>query len=120
MRWSRHKSSPTKGGKIMAKFLLAYHGGKAPDSPEEGEKVMAAWMAWFGGMGDAVVDPGNPVGQSHTVTAKGAVADGGANPVSGYSIITAADVEAAKAVAAQCPMVVDGSGSVEVAEIVEM
>jgi len=104
----------------MPKFLMVFHGGKAPSSPEEGEKVMAEWMAWYGGMGDAIVDPGNPVGQSHTVSQSGAVADGGPNPVSGYSIINAADIEAAKAMAAGCPMVKDGSGNVEVAEAIDM
>lgn len=104
----------------MAKFLFVYHGGATPGSPEEGAKAMAAWNAWFGKIGDAVIDPGNPVGQSHTVSSGGAVANGGANPVSGYSVLNAADVEAAKAIAAECPMVLDGSGSVEVAEIVEM
>jgi len=35
-------------------------------------------------------------------------------------VIDAADIEAAKAIAADCPMVTDGSGTVEVAEIVAM
>ncbi|MCB1406602.1 MAG: hypothetical protein KDK01_10170 [Rhodobacteraceae bacterium] len=104
----------------MARFLFAYHGGATPRTPEEGEKAMAAWGVWFGKIGDALVDPGNPVGQSHTVSSAGTVANGGANPVSGYSVLTAADIDAAKAIAAECPMVLDGSGSVEVAEIVEM
>ena len=38
----------------MAKFLMAYHGGRAPDTPEEGTEVMAAWEAWFASMGRAV------------------------------------------------------------------
>ncbi|MEP3919038.1 hypothetical protein [Ascidiaceihabitans sp.] len=46
--------------------------------------------------------------------------DGGANPVSGYSIIQADDMASALSVAKGCPMVVDGSGSCEVAEIVEL
>lgn len=104
----------------MPKFLLVYHGGKAPDTPEEGAKVMAQWQAWFEGIGQDVVDPGNPVGQSHTVTSKGWTDNGGANPVSGYSIINAANLEAAKAIAAKCPMVMDGSGSVELAETIDM
>jgi hypothetical protein len=29
----------------MSKYILAYHGGTAPSSPEEGKKVMAEWMA---------------------------------------------------------------------------
>ena len=44
----------------MPKFVFAYHGGKAPESPEEGAKVMAEWNAWYGSMGEAVVD-GVPV-----------------------------------------------------------
>lgn len=104
----------------MPDFIFAYHGGKTPESPEEGQKVMAAWMAWFEGMGAAVVQPGNPVGLSKTVSAAGVADDGGANPLSGYSVVRADTIEAACEMARGCPMVADGSGSVEVAEIAEM
>ncbi len=77
---------------------------------------MAAWQAWFTEMGEAVVDGGNPVGQSYTVHAGGVDDNGGANPVSGYSLIQAPDMVTATNYAKNCPMVVDGSGSVEVAE----
>jgi hypothetical protein len=101
----------------MPNFLYVYHGGSAPQTPEEGEKVMAAWMAWYGAMGDAVVDGGNPVMQSWTVSLAGIAKDGGANPASGYTIVSADSHEAACEMAKGCPMVADGSGSVEVAEI---
>ncbi|PVA06218.1 hypothetical protein [Thalassorhabdomicrobium marinisediminis] len=104
----------------MAKFLLIYHGGGMPETPEEGEKAMAAWGEWYQGMGDAVVDPGAPVGKSHTVSADGHVENGGANPVSGYTVLSCDSYEAACAHAAKNPMVKDGSGSVEVAEMMEM
>ena len=52
----------------MSHFIFAYHGGNRPDTPEEGAKVMAQWEAWFKEMGDAVVNPGNPVGMSKTVS----------------------------------------------------
>lgn len=103
----------------MPQFVFAYHGGKAPESPEEGEKVMAQWQAWFAAMGDAVVDGGAPVGMSSTVSASGVTGDGGANPISGYSIIQADSIEAACEHAKGCPMLADG-GSVEVAERMEM
>lgn len=104
----------------MPKFLYAYHGGKQPESPEEGAKAMEAWSQWFDKMGDAVVDAGNPVGASWTVK-KGTVEQtGGANPVSGYSIIQAPDMVTAVNYAKGCPMVTDGSGSIEVAEIIPM
>lgn len=104
----------------MPEFVFAYHGGKAPESPEEGKEVMAAWQAWFAGMGEAVVIPGAPVGLSKTVSADGVADDGGANPLSGYSVVKAADIGAATELAKRCPMVVTGNGSVEVAEIMEM
>jgi len=104
----------------MTKFLLAYHGGKKPGSEAEGAKIMAAWGAWFESLGADLVDAGAPVGQSHTVAATGSDADGGANPVSGYTLINAANYDAALKIAKGCPMIADGSGSVEVAECIEM
>ncbi|MBE1285457.1 MAG: hypothetical protein GJ676_19245 [Rhodobacteraceae bacterium] len=104
----------------MPQFIFAYHGGKTPESEEEGAKVMAAWQAWMGGMGEALAVPGAPVGMSKTVTTTGVAEDGGANPISGYSVVEAADFTAACDMAKGCPLVVDGSGSVEVAEIMEM
>lgn len=104
----------------MPQFIFAYHGGSTPETPEEGKKVMAAWRDWMGGMEDALVQPGAPVGMSKTVSGTGVADDGGANPVSGYSVVSAADMDAAIAMAKGCPMVVNGSGSVEVAEVIEM
>ena len=104
----------------MAQFIFAYHGGKKPESPEEGAKVMEAWKSWMGSIGDALIVPGAPVGMSKTVSSGGVADDGGANPLSGYSEVEAADISAASEMAKGCPMVVDGDGSVEVAEILEM
>ena len=50
----------------MAKFLLNYHGGKLSDTPEGQAKVMEAWNTWFGQLGSALVDGGNPVGATKT------------------------------------------------------
>ncbi|WP_068116230.1 YciI family protein [Tropicimonas marinistellae] len=104
----------------MPKYVFAYHGGKKPESAEEGAKVMAEWQAWYEGMGASVVDGGNPVGKSYTVHSGGVDENGGANPLSGYTLINADDYESAIAHAKGCPMVKDGSGSVEVAEAIDM
>ena len=104
----------------MPKFIFAYHGGKSPESPEEGEKVMAAWNAWYGSLGNAVLDGGGPCGPSNTVSTSGVAEDGGANPLSGLTQVEAADMDTALEMAKGCPMVVDGSGSVEVAEVLQM
>jgi hypothetical protein len=104
----------------MPKYMMIYHGGGRPDSPEEGEKVMAAWMAWMGGIGENLVDGGNPAGMSKTVTATGVEDNGGANPVSGYTLINAADMDAAIEIAKGCPILEGGQGTVEIAEAMEM
>jgi len=103
----------------MARYLFVYHGGSPPESEEEGRRAMEAWGQWFASMGDDVVDGGNPVGASTTVTSDGGVIDnGGANPVSGYSLIAAKNLEDAIAKAAGCPILSSG-GSVELAETFE-
>jgi hypothetical protein len=96
-------------------YLLVYHGGSMPDSPDETAKVMQAWTDWFGTLGDKLVDGGNPVSQVKTIGADGAVRDGTVNPPSGYSIIKADSLDAAVTLAKGCP-VLDAGASVEVAE----
>ncbi len=103
----------------MSDFMFAFHGGSMPETPEEGEKVMAAWEAWMGGLGEAMVNPGNPVGLSKTVSAAGVADDGGSNPLSGFTIVKAGSIEEACEMAKGCP-IIDAGGSVEVAPIVEM
>lgn len=102
----------------MPDYIFAYHGGKKPDTEEEGRKEMEKWGAWFADMGDAVVNPGNPVGQSWTVSGSGVSHDGGANPLSGFTVVRADSMEAAAKMAQGCPIL--GTGSVEVAEVMEM
>lgn len=104
----------------MPDYIFVYHGGKKPETPEEGEKVMAQWGKWMEDNASALKDPGNPVGQSKTVTPSGVEANGGSNPVSGYTMVTASDLDSAVEIAKSNPMVMDGSGSVEVAEIMPM
>ena len=104
----------------MPKYVLAYHGGGMAETPEEQEKVMAEWGAWFQSLGDAIVDGGNPIGGARTVLSDRSVTDGGgANPLSGYSLIKADDFDSAVGMAQGCPVLV-GGGSVEVAEAVDM
>ena len=43
----------------MPNYLLAYHGGKMPDSQESVAKVMAAWEKWMKTLGPALIDQGN-------------------------------------------------------------
>jgi hypothetical protein len=100
----------------MAKFVLVYTGGASMgDTPEDQQAMMEAWMAWFGSLGESVLDLGNPFGASCAVTADGSVSDGGPSGLSGYSIIEAESAIAAADKAKTCP-VLSGGGAIEIYE----
>ena len=102
----------------MANYIVAYHGGKKPESPEEGAEDMAKWQAWVDGLGDAVVNPGTPLGKSKIVSSAG-VSDGdGSNSLTGLSIVKADSMDAALEMAKACPFL--ELGTLEVAEVMEM
>ncbi|MDH4116218.1 MAG: YciI family protein [Acidimicrobiia bacterium] len=105
----------------MAKYVFGYHGGSGmAGTEEEMAAVMAAWEAWYGQIGAALVDGGAPFGASKTVAADGSTSDGGgANPLTGYTVVQADSIDAAVAMAKGCPILSAG-GSVEVAEAVDM
>jgi hypothetical protein len=78
------------------------------------QEAMAAWGAWFGSLGSAVVDGGAPFGAS------GAVGGGAAtSALTGYSILEAPDLAKATELAGGCPIVKDG-GSVHVYEAIDV
>jgi hypothetical protein len=95
----------------MAKFLYLYHGGGMPSSPEEGQKMMQAWMAYFGRMGDKIVDGGAPLAPSRSVA--GAPSSG----CTGYSLIEAGSLDEAQALTDGHPHLM-GGGSIEICETV--
>ena len=102
----------------MAKFVYVYTGGQSASTPQEQEAVMGKWMAWFGELGSAVKDGGNPFGASATVRPGGAIASG-EGKAGGYSIIEADSLESATTLAKGCPTL-DHGGSVEVYEALDM
>lgn len=103
----------------MPKYLLIYHGKPDIQSPEDGTKHMADWKAWSAGLGDAVVDPGLPVGPSKTITANGVENHGGANPASGMTVLQAETMDKAISLAQDCPHL-SGTGTIEIAEAMDM
>ena len=103
----------------MADYIFAYHGGNKPESPEAGAEMMAKWKAWLDGLGDAVVNPGTPLGMSKTVSTSGVADDGGPNPLMGFSVVRAETMDAALDMAKSCP-VLETDGTIEVAEMMQM
>jgi S1-C subfamily serine protease len=102
----------------MAKFVYLYIGGEMAETPEAQQEQMQAWTAWFGTLGDSVVDIGNPFGPGTTVK-NGSASDGGASRLGGYSIINAESLDEAATQAKGCPVLQSG-GSVEVYEALIM
>jgi hypothetical protein len=99
----------------MAKFHFAYSGGGSmPESEADQKAMMDSWIAWFGTLGDAVVDGGNPFGPSKSVSNKG-VRDAGVSTLGGYSLVSAKDIDAAVELAKGCPIIASG-GFVDVYE----
>jgi hypothetical protein len=92
----------------MANFLLTFHGGSMPDSKEEQDQVMAAWTNWFGELGGALVDGGNPISAAKAISPDGSVMDATSAP-SGYSIIKADSLDQAVTLAKGCPVLAGGA-----------
>jgi len=103
----------------MTKYLLAYKGGSMPATEQERQAVMAAWGQWFGALGAAVVDGGNPFGKSQAVAAGGARIGGASSSLTGYSVLQAESLDAAARLAAGCP-ILKGGGTVDVYETINV
>lgn len=100
----------------MTNFVFLYSGGTMPDNEDDKKKMMDAWGAWYGEMGDAVVDPGNPFGDRVGLSSGG---DGAAADVNGYTIVSADSLDAAKALADNAPHI-DNGGTLSIYETVKM
>ncbi|MFL6132360.1 MAG: hypothetical protein ACJ72A_06145 [Nocardioidaceae bacterium] len=91
----------------MTKYLFIYHApmtpaDAAPPDPQQMEAVMGDWNAWAGKVGDGMVDFGTPLAGGVRVAADGATSPS-TNEVAGYSLIEAADMDAALALAKDHP-----------------
>ena len=102
----------------MAKYLFVYYGGQMETDPKKAAKSMEDWMKWFGRLGKALVDGGAPTMPGKIVSA-GGVKSAGAKPITGYSIMQAANMEAALKIAKGSPQIT-ARGQVAVYELAPM
>ena len=108
----------------MSKFLLLYYSPVSAEeqmanaTPEQIQAGMAPWMEWFGKLGSAVVDGGNPLAHGVQVTPSGASPS--QSHVSGYTFVEAADIEAAKKMVEGHPHFMMPGNTVEVLEVMPM
>lgn len=106
----------------MANFVILYSGGSGmAATPEEQQKIMADWGAWYGKLGAAIVDGGSPFAASKHYRGPGEAGDGplGDTPATGYTIIQADSLDAATALCADHPHLSHG-GQVQVFEGLDM
>jgi hypothetical protein len=102
----------------MANYLLTFHGGSMPEGKEPQDAAMGAWNSWFGTLGDALVDGGNPISQTKAISPDGSVMDA-TSPPSGYTVIKADSLDAAVALSTGCP-VLQGGAVVLVSETIPL
>jgi hypothetical protein len=103
---------------VMATFLITYHGGGGmPDSAEAREQMMTAFQAWAASVGDAMIDPGSPLGPRKTVTSDGVSDTAADDTLGGYTLISADSLNDAVAAVKDHPFVGRG-GTLQVSQAV--
>lgn len=103
----------------MSKFLLLMHYTGNYPTDEAGQAEMGqAWGGWYGSIGAGIVDAGGQGGRATAITASASSDLSGA--VTGYTIIEAADHDAAVEIAKRNPIVVSDQGTVDVIDIIDM
>ena len=108
----------------MTKFLLLYTATSEVReqmqkmSPEDMKAGMEPWTKWFSQVGENMVDMGAQLGHAMTVTKEG---EQPGNPeITGYTIISAENIEGAMKAAQMNPLLEREGTSVEVHELLPM
>jgi hypothetical protein len=96
----------------MAKYVLSF---RVPSDYAPNAGATAEWQAWFGALGSALVDIGNAVTDYASL---GEVGGSGSRMIA-YSVVSAEDIDAALALAKDCPVLRVGGG-VEVGPVMEV
>jgi hypothetical protein len=103
----------------MKNYVFEYYnnGYNEGFSPEE---FKAAWGKWFGGLGDKLVDAGNPFNAGGKAVEKSGVSDIENHPSTGYTIVKANSMDEAVDMAKNCPVLDEPEGAVRVYETMPM
>jgi hypothetical protein len=108
----------------MSEFTYLYRGREVSASPEQMQKTMEKWVAWFKELGanGHLKDPGHPLEHvGAVVKGKQKIVNDGPyaeakDVVGGYTLIEAKDLAHATELSKGCP-ILDVGGSVEVRPI---
>lgn len=102
----------------MAEFIIAYHGAKEFETKEAGADNFERYQKWLADLGEAVVNPGMPMGPTKTVTSDGISDTDIETRLNGFTIIKADNLDEACKIASECPFL--EIGTLEVAQKMEM
>jgi hypothetical protein len=107
----------------MMKFIVLYMAPVSAEaqmnvSPEEMKKGMEPWMAWYKKFAKEIVDQGAPLGKGISLDKKGSSI--GKTQVTGYTIVQAKDMDAAKAMMTGHPHLIMPKASIEIFEMMAM
>lgn len=104
----------------MTTFVLAYHGGAQPKTPEEGKQHMQKYMAWLSSLGEKAIYPQMPFINKRSVTASGVTEGAPENFMMGMTVIEVASMDEALSLAEACPFLDMENSSITVAEVMDM
>ena len=108
----------------MSEFTFLFRGNDPSASPEQMQKTMEKWVAWFKELGAKghIKDPGHPLERTgKVVQGKQKIVNDGPyaeakDIVGGYTLIEARDLDQAVELSKGCP-ILEAGGSVEVRPI---
>jgi len=102
----------------MKNYVLIYYNNGVRDDVSPDFK--AEWGKWFGGLGDKLVDAGNPFNAGGQAVEKSGVSTIENWPSTGYSIVKANSMDEAVKLAQGCPVLNEPDGVVRVYETLPM
>jgi hypothetical protein len=99
----------------MAKFLITYYAGDMPSDPDSIASARRAFIQWAEQAGPALAEVGSPVRSAMTIGADAAPDAADRQPMMGWSVIEAADRNAAIRLMREHPFISRG-GMLQISE----
>jgi hypothetical protein len=87
----------------MANYVISF---RVPSDYKPAAETPKEWQAWFGALGDSLVD----VGRAVTEYASAGEVGGSGSRFVAYSVVAADDLDSALAMAKECPVMRVGGG----------
>jgi len=101
----------------MKKYMFIFHvSGPVDMSGDMGEST----HKWFDGLGDSLVDGGNPFNPESEASVSQTGVEKDSDTAGGYCIVSAENLDAAIALAKDCPLATMPGGAVKIYETMPM